>query len=299
MDPKPALLGTLAPITETPRPVLPVTSTNADGSRVTVADLSRIVPLAGTLAETLFTLGLGNNVVARDITATFKEAEHLPVVTRVHDVSAESVLSLIPTVVLATADTGPPEAMQHIRDAGVPVLVFGVPTSVEQVPDQIVTVASALGLAKEGKALARRTEQQIRQAQSAIPESAEPPKVAFLYMRGQAGVYLIAGPQSGADSMIKAAGARDAGTEMGLSRAFTPLTSEALVKAAPDVILMTTTGLASVGGIEGLVQIAGIAQTPAGRDRRIVTEEDGLLFSFGARTPQALANLIGKLYPVA
>jgi iron complex transport system substrate-binding protein len=120
--------------------------------------------------------------------------------------------------------------------------------------------------------------------------------VAFLYMRGTAGVYLIAGDGSGADSMIEAAGAIDAGTAMGIDKPFTPITSEALVEAAPDVILMTTTGLASVGGIDGLVQIPGIAQTPAGRHRRVITQEDGVLYSFGARTPAALATLIHEIH---
>ena len=109
-------------------------------------------------------------------------------------------------------------------------------------------------------------------------------------MRGQAGVYLIAGPGSGADSMIEAAGGIDAGTAIGLDHPFTPFTSESLVEAAPDVILMTTTGLESVGGIDGLLDIPGIAQTPAGEQRRIVTVEDGLLYSFGPRTPDALAH---------
>jgi iron complex transport system substrate-binding protein len=62
---------------------------------------------------------------------------------------------------------------------------------------------------------------------------------------------------------------------------------------------MTTTGLESVGGIEGLVQIPGIAQTPAGRNRRVITEEDGLLYGFGARTPAVLADLIDKIHAVA
>src|SRR5262249_48521966 len=112
----------------------------------------------------------------------------------------------------------------------------------------------------------------------------------------QAGVYLIAGPKSGADSMIAAAGGVDAGTAIGLKDPFTPITSEALVKAAPDIILMTTTGLQSVGGIDGLVKIPGIAQTPAGKSRRVVTVEDGLLFSFGPRTAVALRTLISGLY---
>jgi iron complex transport system substrate-binding protein len=115
-------------------------------------------------------------------------------------------------------------------------------------------------------------------------------------MRGQVGIYLIGGPQSGADSMIRAAGAIDAGTALGLSQPFTAITSESLARAAPDIILMTTTGLESVGGLDGLVKIPGIAQTPAGKQRRVVTVEDGLLYSFGPRTPVALEELIEQIY---
>ena len=75
-------------------PSLPVTVASADGRTVTVADVSRIIPLQGNLAEIVFDLGLGDHVVGRDISATFDEASHLPLVTRAHDVSAESVLSL-------------------------------------------------------------------------------------------------------------------------------------------------------------------------------------------------------------
>jgi iron complex transport system substrate-binding protein len=96
--------------------------------------------------------------------------------------------------------------------------------------------------------------------------------------------------------MIRAAGAIDAGTALGLSQPFTAITSESLVRAAPDIILMTTTGLESVGGLDGLVKIPGIGQTPAGKQRRVVTVEDGLLYSFGPRTPVALEELIEQIY---
>ncbi|RSS32054.1 hypothetical protein EF906_34595, partial [Streptomyces sp. WAC08241] len=101
-------------------PRLPVTVDSADGRKVTVTSTERIVPLSGSLSEIVFTLGLGDRVVARDITATFEQAEKLPVVTRAHDVSAESVLSLKPTLVVAEGTTGPAEAIAQIRDAGVP-----------------------------------------------------------------------------------------------------------------------------------------------------------------------------------
>ncbi|KPC81497.1 ABC transporter substrate-binding protein, partial [Streptomyces sp. NRRL F-6602] len=107
-----------------PEPKLPAKVASADGHTVTVEDTSRVVPLTGSLNEIVFTLGLGEQVVARDITATFEQAADLPVVTRAHDVSAESVLSLKPTVVLADTTTGPAEAISQIRDAGIPLVVL-------------------------------------------------------------------------------------------------------------------------------------------------------------------------------
>lgn len=278
-------------------PVLPVTVDSADGRSVTVSDISRIVVLQGNIAEVVFALGLGHNVVGRDISATFDEAADVPLVTRAHDVSAESVLSLRPTVVLADTDTGPPEAIEHIRNIGVPLVVFDTATSIEQIGPRIEAVASALGVAPTGESMAAETTAALDEVTDSIPTD-EPPSVAFLYMRGQAGVYLLGGDGSGADSMIENAGGTDAGSAIGLDKAFTPITSEALVLAVPDVILMTTTGLESVGGIDGLVEIPGIAQTPAGQNRRIITVEDGLLYSFGVRTPDALAALADQLHTV-
>lgn len=277
--------------------MLPVTVASADGTEVTIADRSRILPLWSNLSEIVFGLGLGEHVVGRDASATFAEAAHLPLVTRGHDVSAESVLSLRPTVVLAQTDTGPAEALDQIRAAGVPVLVLDTPTSVSDATARISAVATALGVPRAGAELATRTDAAIEAVLADVPHDRAPVRVAFLYLRGSAGVYLLGGPGSGADSMLAAAGAVDAGTWMGLERAFTPLTSEALAAAAPDAILMTTTGLESIGGIDQLVQIPGVAQTPAGEHRRVITVEDSLLYSFGARTPQAIADIVRQLYP--
>lgn len=285
----------LEPVAESPTPQLPATVASADGREVTVTDASRILPLWGNLNEIVFTLGLGDMVVGRDVAADFPGTEGLPVVTDAHDVSAESVLSLHPTVVFAQTDTGPPEALQQIRDAGVPVVLLDAPTSIDDIPTRIRTVAAALGVAEAGESLVERTEARIADAQRTVP-AGDPPTVAFLYLRGSAGVYLLGGPGSGADSMIEAAGGEDAGTRIGLSNPFTPLTSEALVSAAPDVLLLTDSGLESVGGIDALLAMPGIAQTPAARERRVVTIDDGVLYSFGSRTPEALAELIARLH---
>ena len=277
-------------------PRMPVTVRSAEGRMVQVRSADRIVSLWGGLSEIVFELGLGDRLVGRDVATTFPEARRVPLVTRAHDVSAEAVLSRRPTVVLAQTDSGPPEALAQIRRAGVPVVRFPIPDSIEAMLARIRAVAAALGVEEAGERLARQMEARIAEARSRIPAARQPPVVAFLYLRGGAGVYLIGGPGSGADAVITAAGGVDAGTAMGLRRPFTPLTSEALVRAAPDVILCTTSGLRSVGGRRGLLALPGVAQTPAGLRGRIVTEEDGVLYGFAARTPDLIERLVQDLH---
>ncbi|MFJ6945661.1 hemin ABC transporter substrate-binding protein [Streptomyces wuyuanensis] len=287
------------PLPDPPHPRLPVTVGSADGTRVTVGSADRIVPLTGSLNEIVFSLGLGDRVVARDITATFEQAADLPVVTRAHDVSAESVLSLKPTVVLADTSTGPAEAVAQLRDAGVPLVVVEPAKSLADVGTRIDTVAAALGVPSAGAALKARTQQRITAVQREIPEpgdDAARPRVAFLYLRGSAAVYLLGGAESGASSLLEAAGAVDAGKESGLAKDFTPLTAEALAKAAPDAVLVMSKGLDSVGGVDGLVRIPGVAETPAGADRRVVSIPDGVLLNYGPRTDEVLRSLVEQLY---
>ncbi|MEW2066051.1 ABC transporter substrate-binding protein [Streptomyces sp. NPDC007346] len=286
------------PLASAPVPKLPVTVDSADGEKVTVDSTDRIVPLTGSLSEIVFTLGFSKQVVARDITATFEQAEKLPVVTRAHDVSAESVLSLKPTVVLADTTTGPSEAIDQIRDAGIPLVVVEPAKELADVGRRIDTVARALGVPAAGTELKERTEARIADVQKTIPDHAEgeKPRVAFLYLRGSASVYLLGGSESGASSLLEAAGAVDAGKTSGLKKDFTAITSEALAKAAPDAILLMSKGLDSVGGMDGLVKIPGIAETPAGMDRRVVSIDDGVLLNYGPRTDRVLAEIVEQLY---
>ncbi|MYW31390.1 ABC transporter substrate-binding protein [Streptomyces sp. SID2119] len=287
------------PLAAAPAPKLPVTVDSADGTKVMVDSTDRIVPLTGSLSEIVFTLGFGKQVVARDITATFEQAEKLPVVTRAHDVSAESVLSLKPTVVLADTTTGPSEAIDQIRDAGIPLVVVEPAKELADVGRRIDTVAEVLGVPAAGTELKKRTESRIAAVQKTIPDHADgkKPRVAFLYLRGSASVYLLGGAESGASSLLEAAGAVDAGKTSGLNKDFTAITSEALAKAAPDAILLMSKGLDSVGGMDGLVKIPGIAETPAGMDRRVVSIDDGVLLNYGPRTDRVLAEIVEQLYP--
>jgi iron complex transport system substrate-binding protein len=268
----------------------PAAPTSAPGSAA-----ERIVPLNGDVAEIVFALGLGPRVVGTDTSATYPaEAKALPKIGYQRQLSAEGILSLNPTIAIGTPEAGPPEVLDQIRGAGVRVEILASPTTVDDVPGRIRDVAAALGVAAAGADLADRAEADITAAVAAVPAGATKPRVAFLYLRGTT-TAMIGGAGSRADAMITAAGAVDAGTEAGV-RGFRPLTPEALATARPDVLLLLSAGLASVGGEAGLLKLPGVAQTPAGANKRIVALDDQYLLGLGPRTGAALAELVTELH---
>jgi iron complex transport system substrate-binding protein len=289
------------PVASTAAPLLPTTVRSFDGVDVTIDDVSRIVTADryGTLTETVFALGLGDNVVGRDIAAEFPAAADVPVVTPGgQSLSAEAILDLAPTVILTDTSIGPKGVQDQLRAAGVPVVYFDPTRTLAGVSPQIIAVANALGVPERGAELAARTDHEIAAARSRAPDGENPLKIAFLYLRGTA-ITMIGGRGSGADSLIEALGAVDAGTASGITQQFAPITSEALIAAAPDVILMMTGGLESIGGIDGLAKIPGVAQTPAGKNQRVVDMEDGVLLSFGPNTGRVLDALADAVYQPA
>lgn len=287
------------PVVKNPTPKLPVTVRSFDDVDVTVTDVSRIVTvdMYGTLTETVFALGLGDNVVGRDGSADFPSAANAALVTvGGHDLSAEAILDLDPTVVLTDTTIGPREVQHQLREAGIPVIFFDPTRTLDGIPQQIRDVAAALGIADAGEALVAQAESELAEAIAFSDGVAEAPRIAFLYLRGTAGVYLMGGPGSGADDIIRAVGGIDVGTDIGLERAFTPLTSEALVTAQPDVILVMSEGLVSVGGVDALLEMPGIAQTPAAASKRVIDMADTELLTFGSRSGQSVLALAKALY---
>lgn len=286
------------PIGPPPTPTLPATVRSFDGTDVTVTDTSRIIAADryGTLAQTVWALGLGDNLVGRSTSAAFPAVRDLPNVTGGNgSLNVESILALRPTVFLTDTTSASPAVREQLRATGVTVVYFDPERTMDGVVPQIEAVAAALGVPDRGKQLADRTRTEITTASDAVPAQNPPPTIAFLYLRSTA-ITMLAGPGSGADALITALGARDAGTAAGLTEPFTAITSEAMISAAPDVLLVMTDGLESVGGVDGISRIPGIAQTPAGKNHRIVDMSDAVLLSFGPNTGRVISALSDAVY---
>jgi iron complex transport system substrate-binding protein len=254
--------------------------------------VARVVVLANGVAEIMNSLNAKALIVGRDLSSSEKALEDIPVVTSGHQVIPEKVIALKPDLVIIDASTGPKSAIDQIRSAGIRVEQTPESWNLADISLKVQAVANVIGAPQQGELLNQAIS-------SAITNSklSSKPRIAFLYLRGTSSVYLIGGEGSGADSLISAIGGIDVGAAA-LPRPFNTLTAESLATLNPDVIIVMTKGLESVGGIFGLLKLPGVAQTEAGKKQAVIDVDDSLLLSFGPRTPSLVQVLAERVSAV-
>ena len=243
---------------------------------------ARIAALGVDVEETIVALGHGDRVVA-----VLDGAEGLDHAARVgvhRRIGTEAVLATAPDLVVAGGQAGPPEVLDALVGTGIAVTRLPETTDLDGVRAMLRSVAAAVGDAPGGDRLVAKLDADLASAPK-VPSST---RVAFVYARG-AGTMLLAGQGTGAHAAITATGATPVATWDG----YRPITDEALVAAKPDVILLTTGGLASVGGEAGLRALPAVSLL--GDGVRVVSMDDRLLLSMGPRTGTAVATLAGLL----
>ncbi|WP_377768845.1 heme/hemin ABC transporter substrate-binding protein [Corynebacterium mendelii] len=293
-------MNEVTPVVTDPTPQMPVELIDADGYEVTVTDTSRILALDlfGTYTKTLAGLGMRDRIIGRTVSSDEPSLKDVPLVTKGgHTINVEAVLSLKPTLMIVDHSVGPANAINQVRDAGVTVVVMEPKHTIDSIGEDIMNLAMVVGLPQAGKKLAEQAQKDLDADREAITKLVpdKPMRMAFLYARGTGGVFYILGEGSGAQDLIEGIGGIDLAAENNLAKA-SPANAEALAKLDPDVFIMMTEGLKSTGGIDGLLKRPGVAQTTAGKMRRIVAIPDGQSLAFGPDTGELLLRAAMAMY---
>ncbi|MGB3413795.1 MAG: ABC transporter substrate-binding protein [Microbacteriaceae bacterium] len=299
--------GIRGPLLQNPSVHLPTTVTSYDrgGNRqITVTDTSRVLALSmnGNLASMVYALGLGDQLIARDVVTDEPELEHLPIVTRAgHSIEAETIIGLNPSLIISDGSIGPLDVVIQLREAGITVVFVERDSSFEGSYRIAQQVGDALGSSEAGTELSNLLREEIEQKsaeiQRLVPQDAENQlRIAFLYLRGAAKIYYLFGAESGADTLIHALGGVDIATELGWV-GMRPVTDEALIELNPDLLLLMSDGLQSVGGVDGLFEtLPALKLTQAGINRRVVDMADTEVLSFGVDMAGVLDALARAIY---
>jgi iron complex transport system substrate-binding protein len=261
-----------------------------------VAEGTRLISLFGDITEIVYALGVQDYLVARDTSSIYpREVEALPNLGFAGGLNAEAILAFEPTIVIGTPMAGPPGVLEQLEQAGVEVLIVDDFNSLDAPQIKIRMVGEALGIPQRAAELALDVGRRM-EVVTAAAVTDDPLRVLLVYIR-RGGLQLVSGEGNKSQVIIEAAGAIDAATEAGIV-GWQPLTPEALVASDPDVYLVMDRGLAVVDGIEGLLEIPGMAETKAGQNRHIISMPDLYLLGFGPRLPEAIADLAGFLQEI-
>ena len=120
----------------------PLTIADADGVDVVIEDTSNVATLGGVFTETAYALGAQDQVGAVDDSSFYppEALEEKPSFGYYRFLSAEPVLAQDPSLIIGNEETGPPEVVEHLRDAGVPILLLPDNNDVQAARDLITTL---------------------------------------------------------------------------------------------------------------------------------------------------------------
>jgi iron complex transport system substrate-binding protein len=257
----------------------------------------RIITLSGAITEVADALGLGKNIVAVDVTSEYPAyVKKLPKVSRNRALSIEGIMAYRPDMVLAPEGHITKVMQSQLKAAGIVLVNIRQDYSVKGALQFIRAVAAALHLEQKGQILAEQVEADVNKELVRIKQgNRKAPGVLFIYARG-AGAMSVAGKGSNMDALIQLAGARNVVQEFS---DFKPYSTEALIKANPDVILLFDFGLSSLGGTNALLKMPGITASNAGKNKAILQMDGPLLVNFSVRLPEAIRQLNQQLLQAA
>lgn len=253
-----------------------------------------IISLNGTVSEILVALGLESNIIGVDVSSVYPESlKQKTQMGSSHSYNVESIIVAKPKYVIGFKERGlRPDQITQIEQTGIKVINYDQEYSIEGTKGIIVQLADLFQKQAEGKALIDKIDKDLASIKNTT--SSKKPKVLFIYARG-AKTLQVAGKGTQMNEMIIMAGGQPAFEET--FDGFKPLTTEALVSANPDYILLFGSGIESLEGIEGVLNIPGVKETTAGKNKAIIEMEGLKLSGFGPRVGEAVKELHEKIYP--
>lgn len=256
-----------------------------------LAQPKKIICLSAAITETVRALGMGKNIVAVDVTSVWpQEVNQLPKVSRNRSVSAEGITSFRPDLVLVPEGDLSREVLSQLKSVGIHVAQIRQDYAAAGAMAFIRKIAGSLDRKAAGEVLAKKTEASL-QTTLKQRKTGKAPKVLFIYARGS-GTMSVAGKGSSIDAIIHLAGGKNAIQDFS---DFKPYTTEALVKANPDIILMFDFGLSSLGGKDAVLRMPGVNYTAAGKNKKIIEMDGPLLVNFSTRLPEAIRELNARI----
>jgi iron complex transport system substrate-binding protein len=271
-----------------------ITVHDARNRDVTISDPARIVSIGGTITEILYALGFEDRLAGVDATSLYPTSalRDKPNVGYMRQLSAEGVLGLNPSLVLAVQGSGPKETMDVLEAAKVPLVLVPETFSEQGLLDKIKLVGHAMGADARADCLTTVVADDLAQLRTLRAKVTKPARVMFV-MSVQNGRAVAAGQKTAANEIIALAGGVNA---IDGYDGYKLISDEAIVAAKPDMVLSIQRSKDSLEA-EAVYVHPAFALTPVVANKGFISMEGLYLLGFGPRTAAAARDLSVKLYP--
>ncbi len=256
------------------------------------ADVARVISLAPSATEIVYALGAGDRLVG--VSAQCDFPPQVAAVDRVGTFvtpNIEAIVAKRPDLVIAVPSPGNQNPVEALQRLGLRVLVVN-PSTVAEIGDTILVIARALGADAAGRAVVHGMHARMAAVEARVAGAASP---RVLLVVGRTPL-IAAGARTVQDELIRMAGGINVAAIAGAS--WPRLSVEAMVVAAPQVIIDTTMGSEGEGGADVVSGFWGaFPSLPAVRAGRVHRYAADPLLRPGPRIPDALESLARFLHP--
>lgn len=253
----------------------------------------RIVSIGGTITEILYDLGAQDRIVARDSTSFYPaDANSKPDVGYMRQLSAEGILGQKPDLILMEEGSGPPPVLEILKASEVPMVVVPTPPEADKIGQKIRDIGTAVGLSDKADVLAAKTEEGLKAVAADVARITGDKKKVLFVLSVSNGRLMAGGADTEAGAIIAMAGGINAAPTI---NGYKPLSDEAVIAAAPDVILTMSRGSHAITP-EQMFALPAMQTTPAAASKALVAMDGLMLLGFGPRTPEAVRMLAAQIY---
>jgi iron complex transport system substrate-binding protein len=280
---------------QAPEGTFPVTLKDANGESVVIASQpKRIVSTAPASTEILFAIGAGDRVVG--VNSLDDYPAEVASIAKVGDfqLNTEAIMALSPDLVLGYTGLSAEEALDPVKQAGAPILLFG-PETVDGVYADITTVGAATGNAGQATALVESLKTQIKQISDAATAAGSAPKVFYAVDN----TLWTVGTGTFVDDLLKLANAVNVASMANADPAtqgYYQFAPEQLIAADPDIVLLPNTAFKSV---DEFTKDPRFAQLTAVKNGHVYLIDDVIITRPGPRIAEGLKTLVKALHPEA
>ena len=249
----------------------------------------KIVSIGGSITEIIYSLGCGENIVAVDSTSLYPTSalQAHANIGYMRTIAAEPILAMQPDLVIADNEAEPEQQLKLIANSGIQLEKISGDHGIDAMLGRIREIAVLLSVDARGKELINTIESQLETFNQKVSQAASNRRVLFL-LSVDAGPIMAAGKDTAANTMIELAGGTNVFTSF---NGYKPVTTEAILQAAPELILLPNHIIKSEQAVQQLIERPEFKMTPAAQNNNVEIIDSLYILGFGPRTPDALNDL--------